>query len=109
MTIPITAPHPPAFACNLKAIGTADRPRYNQLRKLLRESVQARTELPNGYDFKLNAKSITLPEAAEWIAMERQCCPFLTLQITATGNRQTWSLTLTGPTGVKALLQTEFK
>jgi hypothetical protein len=55
------------FACNLKAISAAERPRYNELVERVREAMRDRTEISNGYAFKLDSKSITLPEAAEWI------------------------------------------
>jgi hypothetical protein len=96
------------FACNLKAISAAERPRYNELVKRVREAMRDRTEMPNGYAFKLDSKTITLPEAAEWIGMERLCCPFLTLQLSAAGNQAHWVLTLTGPEGVKPLFDAEF-
>lgn len=96
------------FACNLKAISAAERPRYNELVKRVREAMRDRTEIANGYAFKLDSKTITLPEAAEWISMERLCCPFLTLQLSAAGNQTHWVLTLTGPEGVKPLLDAEF-
>jgi len=98
----------PVFACNLKAISTADRPRYNDLVKRIRAAMQDRSEISNGYAFKLDSKTVTLPEAAEWISMERLCCPFLTLQISASGNQPHWLLMLTGPEGVKQLLDAEF-
>lgn len=96
------------FACNLKAISATERPRYNTLVKRVREAIRDRTETSNGYAFKLDSKTITLPEAAEWISMERLCCPFLTLQLSAAGSQPHWVLTLAGPEGVKPLLQAEF-
>jgi len=82
--------------------------RYGELVRRVREAVQDRTELSDGYAFKLGSKKITLPEAAEWIAMERLCCPFLVLQLSAAGNQAHWILMLTGPEGVKPLLDSEF-
>lgn len=55
----------PVFACNLKAISAADRPRYNDLVKRVRSAIRDRTEISNGYVFKLDSKVVTLPEAAE--------------------------------------------
>jgi hypothetical protein len=98
----------PVFACNLKAISAAERPRYNDLMKRLRIAARDRSELPDGYAFKLDSKTISLPEVAEWISMERLCCPFLTLQLSASGDQTDWLLKLTGPKGVKPLLQAEF-
>ena len=98
----------PVFACNLKAISATERPRYNDLMKRLRSATRDRSELPDGYTFKLDSKAVSLPEVAEWISMERLCCPFLTLQISASGDQADWLLKLTGPKGVKPLLQEEF-
>jgi hypothetical protein len=96
------------FACNLKAISAAERPRYNDLVKRIRAAIRERSEIAAGYTFKLDSKTVTLPEAAEWIAMERLCCPFLTLQLSAAGSRADWVLRLTGPEGVKPLIAAEF-
>jgi len=98
----------PVLACNLKAVSAAERPRYNDLVKRLRAAVRDRSELPDGYSFRLEAKAVTLPEVAEWITLERLCCPFLTFQLSTSGNQADWVLRLTGPAGVKALLETEF-
>ena len=98
----------PVLACNLKAISAAERPHYNELMKRLRTTVRDRSELLDGYVFKLDGNAISLPEVADWIRMERLCCPFLTFQLSASGNEANWVLKLTGPAGVKALLQEEF-
>jgi hypothetical protein len=69
--------------------------------------VQDRSELPDGYAYTLDTKKITLPEVAEWITMERLCCPFLTFQLDVKGNGES-ALTLRGPQGAKAILREEF-
>jgi hypothetical protein len=98
----------PVFACNLKTFSSADRPRYDVLVQRIRGAMRDRMETCNGYVFKLDSKTVTLPEVAEWMGMERLCCPFLTLQLAASGNQANWLLTLTGPEGVKSLLDAEF-
>jgi len=95
-------------SCNLKAIGAAERPRYNDLMMRLRAVVRNRSELSNGFAFTLDGKAMDLPQVAEWISMERQCCPFLTFQLSASGDKPEWVLKLTGPEGTKALLEVEF-
>ena len=100
---------PPVLACNMKAISAADRPRYNVLLKKLKVAVKQQRELTDGYAWELDGKSITLPEAAEWVTMERRCCPFLTLQLEATGGETNYWINLKGPAGVKAFLVAEFK
>jgi len=96
------------LACNLNAVSAAERPRYRELVKRVREAVRDRTEMRDGYAFKLDRSTITLSEAAEWIATERLCCPFLTIQLSAADNQAEWILSLTGPEGVKQLLDAEF-
>jgi len=49
------------------------------------------------------ARQSLYPRVAEWMGMERLCCPFLTLQLSAAGSQPVWLLSLTGPSGVKAL------
>ena len=86
----------------------ADRPRYNDLTKRLRLAIRNRSEIRDGYIFKLDGQVLSLPQVADWISMERLCCPFLTFQLSASGNESDCVLTLTGPEGVKALLKAEF-
>ena len=95
------------LACNPKTIGAAARPRYEDLRRRLLSAVRDQRELARGYAFQIDARVISLPEAAEWIDMERKCCPFLTLQLEASGEQENWRLRLSGPTGVKAFLAAE--
>jgi hypothetical protein len=103
----ISPADPVGIACNLKAMGSRDRRRYNDLMKRIRAAVRNRKTLPDGYAYQLDQKAITLPEVAEWMTLERLCCPFLKLELSATGQQMDWGLTLTGPDGVKPLLQAE--
>jgi hypothetical protein len=48
--------------------------RYNVLVKRVRNAIEERTEVSGGFSFKLDSRSITLVEAAEWIGMEQLCC-----------------------------------
>lgn len=67
-------------------------------------AVRERRELPDGYAFLIDATALMLPEAAEWIDMERRCCPFLTIQLEAPGGGEDFWLRLRGPAGTKAIL-----
>jgi hypothetical protein len=100
--------HPPVFACNAKAIPAEERPRHSELTRQLMRSVRDRREHSDGYSFQLDSETIRFGQLAEWITRERLCCPFLTFQLTASGDRPGWMLKLTGPRGVKQLLQAEF-
>jgi hypothetical protein len=65
------------IACNPKAIRSADRPRHTELAKRVRASMKVRREIKNGYAFTLDGSSVTLPDVAEWISMERLSWPVL--------------------------------
>jgi hypothetical protein len=55
-----------------------DRRRHNDLTKRLRLAIRTRSEIRDGYTFKLDGQTLSLPQVADWISMERLCCPFLT-------------------------------
>jgi hypothetical protein len=95
-----------ALACNILAISAARRPRYHELVNRLHSAMHQRKELPAGYTYVLRSNEITLPEVAEWVTMERLCCPFLIFELGVAGEMS--RLTMRGPEGVKAILQAEF-
>jgi len=96
----------PVLACNIHAISAVQRPRYEDLVTRLRVAMRDRWELPDGYSYSLDSAKITLAEVSEWIAMERQCCPFLTFQLEEAD--EALRLTMLGPDGSKAVLGEEF-
>ena len=84
------------------------RPRYSDLSERVTAAIRVRAETANGYTFTLDGNAVSLTEAAEWISFERLCCPFLTMNLSASGDQADWVLALTGPKGVKPLLNAEF-
>ena len=74
--------------------------------KLFR-AVESIRELPNGYSFRLPTESDVLLTAADFIALERLCCPFFGfgLEIEREGGA-VW-LSLTGREGVKPFIVAE--
>jgi hypothetical protein len=95
------------LACNLDAIPDNEQARYRGLMTRLRASIRGRTELPFGYAYQLDSASISPPELADWVMLERLCCPFLNflIEIDAEGRVH---LTVRGPKGVKQVLDEEF-
>src|SRR5215470_13214619 len=79
---------PPVLACNPKAIDAAKRPHYASLTKQIRLAIRGRHGTPDGYAYKMDGKMIGLQEVAEWIAMERLCCPFLSFQLSTSGQTE---------------------
>ncbi len=95
------------IACNLSAMNGEQRSRYQSLRRRIHESAQQIEEVPSGYDIGFGAETETLMLLAEFISLERLCCPFFdfTIKLDA-GAEQSW-LTVTGPEGTKELLRSE--
>lgn len=98
----------PALVCNRNAISAEERPRYDDLLHKLRTSIRDRRELPDGYSFRIVEQSISLKDVAEWISMERRCCPFLIFQLEVPAGHAAVRLALRGPSGAKAIVALEF-
>ena len=68
---------------------------------------EERRELDNEYAFRLLSQKISLLEIAEWVKLERRCCPFCNLQIEAEPNDGPIWLRMTGAAGVKEFIRSE--
>ena len=92
------------LACDLDAISAGDRPRYNELRKILAASAAGKRELADGIAVQISTERMPLVQLAEWISLERKCCPFFEFKIeVAPASGPVW-LSLTGRPGVKEFL-----
>jgi hypothetical protein len=96
------------FYCNLKALSAKERARHQQLAHQLKQATIETEELPGGFGFRLDRTQISLPELAEWISAERQCCPFFDFDIELQRNNGPLWLKLSGKDGVKAFMRKEF-
>jgi hypothetical protein len=92
---------PMVLACILNAISPGDRTRYADLFRRIQAAITDRRELADGYVFRLNGDSVSLPDLAQWISFERLCCPFFTFQLQITGEESDYWLTLRGAGGHK--------
>jgi hypothetical protein len=95
------------IACDMSAIDPGLRAQHIATgREVFRAAVEI-TELEDGYAFRLPNESETLLKAAEFVALERLCCPFLgfAIEVGAEGG-PVW-LRLTGREGVKAFIREE--
>lgn len=66
---------------------------------------QAVNELPDGFALRLRPDAGVFAQVAEWITLERRCCPFLTLALEWSA-RDVVTLSLRGEPEVKAFLAT---
>ena len=97
------------FACNLKAFTPEERQRWRALIDQTTGAVMSARELPDGYALHLDTRKVSLLQAAEWIALERRCCPFFDFQLDVHGEDGAVWLALKGREGVKQFIQQDFK
>jgi len=97
-----------ALACELDAISATDRPRYNELRRMLAAAIAGRRELPDGIAIQISTERMELAQLAEWISFERKCCPFFEFKIDVAPKSGPVWLSLTGRPGVKEFLAQAF-
>jgi hypothetical protein len=95
------------IACNLNALDKEQRRRHQSLTAQLRAAVQETRELLDGYSFRLPSDEATIQRTAEWIVLERRCCPFIAFGLEAGRENGPLWLSLTGREGVKPFLKTE--
>ena len=93
----------PAVACRLDAFTAAERARYETLRQSLFARVRSTKELPDGWSFELPDSDRTIRDAAEFITLERRCCPFFRFTLESGGKAVSFSIT--GPPAAKELLR----
>jgi hypothetical protein len=96
------------LTCNLDGIPSSERARYTELAGSLRHAIREKRELPDGYALLLDPAQFTMDQALEWTKLERECCPFLEMQVRwDIENGPVW-LDLKGPEGVKVFILDEF-
>ena len=95
------------IACDMSAIEPGERARHVANAGELFRAVGEIRELPGGYAFRLPNYSDTLRKTAEFVSLERLCCPFLSfvLEVESEGG-PVW-LRLTGREGVKEFIREE--
>ena len=72
--------------CDLSALDPTQQKRRLLLQQLLQVGTAEVIELPNCYAIQIDAASIIARHLEEFAALERLCCPFLTIAVrTSTG------------------------
>jgi hypothetical protein len=108
----MTTNNPPAvveevpLACRAFALDRTQRARQTELLAEVRAAVQEVRDKEDGLAFRLTADSALFQKTAEWIALERRCCPFLDFAMEWRRDETVW-VTISGPAGVKAFLRAE--
>jgi hypothetical protein len=95
------------FACNLKAFQPGQRQRWRVLLDELYAAVTSSRELTDGYALRIDTNRAPLVVVAEWIDLERRCCPFFDFEIAVHGEDGTVWLSLKGREGVKRFIEAD--
>ena len=95
------------FACDITAIAPEQRSAHLTTIERLFRSVQSRRELSDGYAFELPNDADVLLTAAEFISLERLCCPFFDFKLEIEREGGSVWLSLTGCAGVKPFIMAE--
>jgi hypothetical protein len=95
------------IACVPSAMTVEQREKYQRLVEEMSKCRQETYELPNGYAICYPAESSMIVKLAEFISLERLCCPFLNFELRIESDGPVW-LQFTGPEGVKEFLKETF-
>ncbi len=98
----------PVLACNLSAMDADQRSRHSRLAAELRARVREVVETPDGYAFRLDGQGEAWLRAAEFVSLERLCCPFVEFELRLEADLGPLWLRLGGRAGVKEVLAAEF-
>jgi hypothetical protein len=90
------------IACSLTTVELRDR--EAKLLSQFRSAVIEMDEIQGGYAFHLSGEDKWIGLVAELIVAERECCPFLTFEVTTLPHRGPLIVRVTGPEGTKEFL-----
>ena len=95
-------------ACIPHALTEAQREQSRVLRSELEAATTRTEDLPDGYSFTFRADAEIFHKAAQWIALERVCCPFFAFELTwKQGPDAAPRLVVTGPRGTKEFMSAQ--
>ncbi len=95
------------FVCDMTAILPEQRSTHVTTIDKLFRSVQSKRELPDGSAFELPNDQDVLLTAAEFISLERLCCPFFGFELQVEREGGSVWLCITGRDGVKPFIMAE--
>ena len=92
------------LACDLTSLTDTERLRHRDLIRELSGLTSAVHEIRDGYELEFSSDASVCLKLAEFITLERLCCPFFIFGIEVEGKGQ-FRLRLSGPNGVKEFLR----
>lgn len=93
------------IACVVGAFSADERRRWQELGARWRGTIEEIRELPDGYACRLGPDRETILAAAEWMTLDRRCCPFFEFALAIEREGAGVWLRLTGRPGVKEFLR----
>lgn len=69
------------IACVVDAFSADERRHWQELSARWRRTIDGIQELPDGYACRLGEDTATILAAAEWMTLDRRCCPFFTFTL----------------------------
>ena len=97
---------PPPFACRANALDKAQRQRQQALLDTVRRIALGKRDLPEGLALSFPGDAAVFLQLAEWISLERRCCPFLDFALEWKQDDGV-TVRLTGQPGVKEFIAAE--
>jgi hypothetical protein len=97
------------LACDMSAIPAEQRPVHLARSRELFSRIEETRELPNGYEFRFADEANVLKQLAEFVSLEKLCCPFLRFEIEIEAEYGPVWLRLTGRDGVKEFIREEVR
>ena len=94
------------IACNMIALSSDERRRYDVLRASVVGAVEHVDETPTGFCLRVG-RSVPFADVAEWIEMEHRCCAFLDMTIALHSDGSVW-IEIGGSAAIKRFLKEEF-
>ena len=95
------------IACDMTAIPPEQRAAHLATSCDLFSQIKELRELSNGYEFRFASESTLLVKLAEFVSLEKLCCPFLSFMIEVDAEGGPVWLRMIGRDGVKAFIREE--
>lgn len=103
-TMATTQEETPCY-CNIHVFSETEKKRHSELMQKLKDATLETIEAADGFAFRLEPKSVSILEVAEWITYERHCCTFFNFEIELQPNGRALWLKLGGGENVKEFLR----
>src|SRR5215470_6931201 len=97
------------LACDMTAIPAAQRPLHLAKSREMFSQIEETCELSNGYEFRFTDGPDVLKRLADFVSLEKLCCPFLKFEIEVEAENGPVWLRLSGREGVKEFIQEEVR